>query len=135
MPKYLTRLPLWLCVLLALTVGVLSSTVEAAPRWRWPQTGSQADSLVAGGWDGAGPHRHRRRATSEWSHVHEWLSAARRSTSTAKAPRCDFDAVGGNFSRDPFTLAFFIKDNLARVAGDAGRSDRCATPQASGTFG
>ena len=53
MPKYFTRLPLWLCVLLALTVGVLSSTVEAAPaaqppkaprptHW-WPADGTARD--------------------------------------------------------------------------------------------
>lgn len=29
--KHSKRLPLWLCVLFALTVGVLSSTVTAAP--------------------------------------------------------------------------------------------------------
>ena len=47
MSKYFNRLPLWLCVLVVLIVGVLSSTVEAAPAARW-SAGSQADSLVDG---------------------------------------------------------------------------------------
>ena len=56
MPNYFTRLPLWLCALLALTVGVLSSTVEAAPaaqppkaprptHW-WPADGTAGTALA-----------------------------------------------------------------------------------------
>ena len=47
MSKYFNRLPLWLCVLVALSVGVLSSSVTAAPAAQPAATGS-AVRLIGG---------------------------------------------------------------------------------------
>ena len=107
MPKYFTRLPLWLCVLLALTVGVLSSTVEAAPaaqppkaprptHW-WPADGTARDRI--GTDDG-----------QLLNGVTYTSGVSRRAFHfNGQGSEVDFDAVGGNFNRDPFTIAFFIK--------------------------
>ena len=107
LPKYFTRLPLWLCVLLALTVGVLSSTVEAAPaaqppkaprpiHW-WPADGTARDRI--GTDDG-----------QLLNGVTYTSGVSRRAFHfNGQGSEVDFDAVGGNFNRDPFTIAFFIK--------------------------
>ena len=108
MTKYFNRLPLWLCVLFALTVGILSSTVEAAPaaqsarkapkptHW-WPANGTARDrigtddgQLLNGVTYTSGVSRQAFHFNGQGSEV-------------------QFDEVGGNFDRDPFTLAFFIK--------------------------
>ena len=109
MPKYFKRLPLWLCVLVALTVGVLSSTVPAAPaappaakpaprptHW-WTANGTAKDR--AGKDDG------------------QLLNGVTYTTGfsgqafhfNGQGAEVDFNAFGGNFNRDPFTIAFFIK--------------------------
>jgi hypothetical protein len=108
MPKYFNRLPLWLCVVFALIVGVLSSTVEAAPAARpaprpptpthwWPADGTARD-----------------RVGKDDGHVLNGVTYTRGVSGRAfhfngQGSEVDFDAVGGNFDRAPFTLAFFIK--------------------------
>jgi hypothetical protein len=106
MSKYFNRL--WLCVLLALTVGVLSSTVEAAPaaqparttprpaHW-WPANGTARDRI--GGDDG------------QLLNGVTYTSGFSREAFhfNGQGSEVQFDEVGGNFDRDPFTLAFFIK--------------------------
>jgi hypothetical protein len=109
MPKYFTRLPLWLCVLVALTVGFLSSTVESAPaaqpaappapvptHW-WPANGTARDRI--GNDDG--------QLLNGVTYTRGFNGRAFHFN--GQGSEVDFDAVGGNFGRDPFTIAFFIK--------------------------
>jgi hypothetical protein len=107
MPKYSNRLPLLLCVLGALTVGVLSSTVTAAPaaqavakprptHW-WTANGTAKDR--AGKDDG--------QLLNGVTYTSGFSGQAFHFN--GQGSEVDFDAVGGNFGRDPFTIAFFIK--------------------------
>jgi Concanavalin A-like lectin/glucanases superfamily len=108
MSKYFNRLPLWLCVLFALSVGVLSAVAAApaaepvpisAPRpshW-WPANGTARDRV--GSDDG------------QLLNGVTFMSGFRGKAFhfNGQGSEVQFDAVGGNFDRDPFTLAFFIK--------------------------
>jgi hypothetical protein len=108
MCKYFNRLPLWLCVLFALTVGVLSAVAAApaaepapisAPRpihW-WPANGTARDRV--GSDDG------------QLLNGVTFMSGFRGKAFhfNGQGSEVSFDEVGGNFDRDPFTLAFFIK--------------------------
>ena len=107
MPKYFNRLPLWLCVLLVLTVGVLSSTVEAAPaaqpakaprptHW-WPADGTARDRIGTDDGQLLNGVTYTSGFSGQAFHFN------------GQGSEVDFDAVGGNFNRDPFTIAFFIK--------------------------
>jgi hypothetical protein len=109
MPKYFNRLPLLLCVLVALTVGVLSSTVTAAPaaqsaapqrpiptHW-WPADGTAQDRI---GTDD-------RQLLNGVTYTTGFSGQAFHFNGQGSAVL--FDQVGGNFGRKPFTLAFFIK--------------------------
>lgn len=109
MPKYFKRLPLWLCVLVALTVGVLSSTVTAAPaaqsvasmapiptHW-WPADGTARDRIGTDDGQLLNGVTYTSGLRGQAFHFNGQGSEVR------------FDEVGGNFGREPFTLAFFIK--------------------------
>jgi hypothetical protein len=109
MPKYFNRLPLWLCVLVALTVGVLSSTVTAAPaaqpaatpapiptHW-WPADGTARDRISTDDGQLLNGVTYTSGFSGQAFHFNGQGSEVR------------FDEAGGNFGRDPFTLAFFIK--------------------------
>ena len=108
MPTYFNRLPLWFCVVLALTVGVLSSTVDTAPAARLPR--SPPGRLIGG-------RRTGRRGTALAPTTDSFSTESpTRSGFSGRAfhfngqgSEVDFDAVGGNFNRDPFTIAFFIR--------------------------
>ena len=110
MPKYFTRLPLWLCVLLALTVGVLSSTGTAAPAATPP--GATAPPIPIHWWPANGTARDR--IGTDDGQLLNGVTYTRGFNGRAfhfngQGSEVDFDAVGGNFNRDPFTIAFFIK--------------------------
>lgn len=108
MSKYFNRLPLSLCVLFALTVGVLSAVAAApaaepapisAPRpthW-WPANGTARDRVGAD--DG------------QLLNGVTFMSGFRGKAFhfNGQGSEVLFDEVGGNFDRNPFTLAFFIK--------------------------
>jgi hypothetical protein len=109
MSKYFTRLPLWLCVLFALTIGVLSSMATAVPaavpgptaaprptHW-WPANGTARDRI--GTDDG-----HLLNGVTYTSGV-----SGQAFHFNGQGSEVDFDTLGGNFGRHPFTLAFFIK--------------------------
>src|SRR5262245_8896808 len=109
MPKYINRLPLWLCVLLALTVGALSSTVTASPatvpaptaapkptHW-WPANGTARDRIGTDDGHLLNGATYTRGFNGQAFHFN------------GQGSEVDFDQVGGNFNRDPFTLAFFIR--------------------------
>jgi hypothetical protein len=108
MCKYFNRLPLSLCVLFALTVGVLSAVAAApaaepapisAPRpthW-WPANGTARDRV--GSDDG--------QLLSGVTFMSGFRGKAFHFN--GQGSEVLFDEVGGNFDRNPFTLAFFIK--------------------------
>ena len=108
MPKYFNRLPLWLCVLIALTLGVLSSTVQAAPAAQpapkppAPTHWWTADKTA------------RDRVGNDDGQLLNGVTYTRGVSGRAfhfngQGSEVDFDAVGGNFNRDPFTIAYFIR--------------------------
>ncbi len=108
MSRYFNRLPLWLCVLVALTVGVLSSTVEAAPAARpgppapkpthwWPADGTARDRIGTDDGQLLNGVTYTRGVSGQAFHFN------------GQGSEVQFDEVGGNFDRNPFTLAFFIK--------------------------
>ena len=106
MSKYFNRL--WLCVVFALTVGVLASTVEAAPA---AQPARKAPKPTHW-WTADGTARDR--VGSDDGQLLNGVTYT--SGFSRKAFHFDgqgaevgFDAVGGNFNRDPFTIAFAIK--------------------------
>ncbi len=108
MPKYFNRLPLWLCVLVALTVGVLSSTVQAAPAAQSAPTAPKPTHW----WPADGTARDR--IGTDDGHLLNGVTYTRGFSGRAfhfngQGSEVQFDEVGGNFGRDPFTLAFFIK--------------------------
>jgi len=108
MSKYFNRLPLWLCVLVALTVGLLSSTVEAAPaappapsapgpiHW-WTADGTAQDRIGTDDGQLLNGVTYTRGFSGRAFHFN------------GQGSEVQFDALGGNFDREPFTLAFFIK--------------------------
>jgi hypothetical protein len=108
MSEHFNRLPLWLCVLVALTFGVLSSTVEEAPaaqpaptaprptHW-WPADGTAQDRIGTDDGQLLNGVTYTRGFSGRAFHFN------------GQGSEVQFDAVGGNFDRDPFTLAFFIK--------------------------
>jgi hypothetical protein len=109
MPKYFNRLPLWLCALVALTVGGLSSTVTAAPA---AQPAATPAPIPTHWWTADGTARDRI-GTDDG----QLLNGVTYTTGfsgqafhfNGQGSEVQFDEVGGNFGRDPFTLAFFIK--------------------------
>ena len=109
MPKYFNRLPLWLCVLLVLTVGVLSSTVPAAPA---AQPGPGPAPIPSHWWSADGTARDRI-GTDDGQLLNEVTYTSGFSGQAfhfnGQGSEVQFDEVGGNFGRYPFTLAFFIK--------------------------
>jgi hypothetical protein len=108
MSKYFNRVPLWLCVLVALSVGVLSSTVQAAPaappapktprptHW-WTANGTARDRIGSDDGQLLNGVTYTKGFSGKAFHFN------------GQGSEVDFDAVGGNFDRDPFTIAFFIK--------------------------
>jgi len=108
MSTYFNRLPLWLCVLVALTVGLLSSTVEAAPaappapsapgptHW-WTADGTAQDRIGTDDGQLLNGVTYTRGFSGRAFHFN------------GQGSEVQFDAVGGNSDREPFTLAFFIK--------------------------
>jgi hypothetical protein len=108
MPKYFNRLQVWLGVLVALTVGVLSSTVTAAPaaqpaarapiptHW-WPADGTARDRIGTDDGQLLNGVTYTRGYSGRAFHFN------------GQGSEVQFDEVGGNFGRDPFTLAFLIK--------------------------
>ena len=109
MPKYFNRLPLWLCVLLVLTVGVLSSTVPAAPA---AQPGPGPAPIPSHWWSADGTARDRI-GTDDGQLLNGVTYTSGFSGQAfhfnGQGSEVQFDEVGGNFGRYPFTLAFFIK--------------------------
>lgn len=106
MSKYFNRL--WLCVVFALTVGVLSSTVEAAPA---AQPARKAPKPTHW-WTADGTARDR--VGSDDGQLLNGVTYTSGFSRKAfhfdgQGAEVDFDAVGGNFNRDPFTIAFAIK--------------------------
>ena len=111
MPKYLNRLSLRLYVLVALTVtvGALASTVAAAPATPPAPT---APARPTHWWSANGTARDR--VGTDDGHLLNGVTYTRGVSGQAfhfngQGSEVDFDAVGGNFGRDPFTVAFFIK--------------------------
>jgi len=110
MSKYFNRLPLWLCALVALTVGVLSATVTAAPaaeRVAATPAPSPTHWWTA---DKTG----RDRAGTDDGQLLNGVTYTRGVSGKAfhfngQGSVVQFDPVGGNFGRDPFTIAFFIR--------------------------
>jgi len=109
MPNYCKRLPLWLCVLLALTVGVLSATVQAAPAASSAPTKPPRPTHW---WTANGTARDR--VGTDDGYLLNGVTYTRGFSGKAfhfngLGSEVDFDTVGGNFNRDPFTIAFFIR--------------------------
>lgn len=135
MPKYFNRLPLRLCVLVALTVTVcvLSSTVAAAPaaqpaakapkptHW-WPANGTARDRI---GKDD-GQLLNGATYTSGFSGQAFHFNG--------QGSEVDFDEVGGTSAATPSRSRSSSRQPRP-CRRRSGGSARCATPQASGTFG
>ena len=107
MPKYFNRLPLWIGVLAALTLGVLCSTVQAAPAAPGPKPPAPTHWWTA-------DKTARDRVGHDDGQLLNGVTYTRGVSGRAfhfngQGSEVDFDAVGGNFDRDPFTITFFIR--------------------------
>ena len=124
MPKYFRRLPLWLCVLVALTVGVLSSTVESAPA---AQPGPGPAPIPSHWWSADGTARDRI-GTDDGQLLNGVTYTSRfsgqASASTAKAPRCASTRLSRELRPLSLHARVLHQDDLARVSGDLGEATR-----------
>ena len=125
MSKYFKRLPLWLCVLVALSVGVLSSTVTAAPA---AQPAAKPAPRPTHWWSANGTAKDR--AGKDDGQLLNGVTYTSGFSGKAfhfngQGSEVDFDAVGGNFDRDPFTIAFFVKTTSPVLQAMVGKRPVC----------